>query len=311
MTETAPAIELRGLTKVFNGSAAVDHIDLTVPKGSVFGFLGPNGAGKTTTQRMLVGLAKPTAGTARVLGYDVVKNIAEVRRHIGFLPDVPAYYPWMTGPEYLRFVADVFGVPAREARSKADAVLERAGLRGVKKHIGGYSRGMKQRLGIAQALINDPDVILMDEPTSALDPIGRKDVLDTIEALGQEITVFFSTHILSDVERVCDTVAILNKGKVMVDQSLASLKDKFAVSPAITITFEVPQQAFADSVARQPWAAGVESLDPRTVKVALRDLGTGRRELTRLLLDQNLAFDSLRVVEPTLEEIFMTMIEGA
>ena len=306
-----PAIEVCGLTKVFNGSPAVDHIDLTVPKGSVFGFLGPNGAGKTTTQRMLVGLAKPTAGTAHILGYDIVSDAAEVRRRIGFLPDVPAYYPWMTGPEYLRFAAEIFGISATVAAKKSDAAMERAGLRGVKKKIGGYSRGMKQRLGIAQALINDPEVILMDEPTSALDPIGRRDVLDTIEALGKEITVFFSTHILNDVERVCDTVAILNKGKVMADQSLASLKDKYAVAPAITVTFELPQPAFTDAVKGLPWATGVETIDARTIKVALSDLNTGRRELTRFLLDKGLAFDALQVVEPSLEDIFMTMVEEA
>jgi ABC-2 type transport system ATP-binding protein len=305
------AIEIRGLTKVFNGSPAVDHIDLTVPKGSVFGFLGPNGAGKTTTQRMLVGLAKPTSGTAKVLGYDVVNETAEVRRRIGFLPDVPAYYSWMTGLEYLRFAADIFGIPAGEARKKAEASMERAGLKGVKKKIGGYSRGMKQRLGIAQALINDPEVILMDEPTSALDPIGRKDVLETIEALGKEITVFFSTHILSDVERVCDTVAILNKGKVMADQSLASLKDKYAAAPALAVTFELPQPELTETIKAMPWASGVDALDPRTIKVALNDLNQGRQEMLRLLLDQRVAFDDVRVVEPSLEDIFMTMVEGA
>lgn len=310
MAATAPAIEIRGLTKVFNGVPAVDHIDLTVPKGSVFGFLGPNGAGKTTTQRMLVGLARPTAGTAKILGCDIVADICEVRRRIGFLPDVPAYYSWMTGLEYLRFAADIFGIPAPEARKKAEAAMERAGLKGVKKRIGGYSRGMKQRLGIAQALINDPEVILMDEPTSALDPIGRKDVLETIEALGKEITVFFSTHILSDVERVCDTVAILNKGKVMADQSLASLKDKYAAAPALEVTFEIPQPDFLELAGRQAWASGVEAVDQRTVKVGLTDLDTGRREMTRMLLERNLAFDALRVVEPSLEDIFMTMVEG-
>lgn len=304
------AIEIRGLTKVFNGTPAVDHIDLTVPRGSVFGFLGPNGAGKTTTQRMLVGLAKPTSGTARVLGHDVVGEIAEVRRRIGFLPDVPAYYPWMTGLEYLRFVADIFGIPAVEGRRKAEAALERAGLQGVKKRIGGYSRGMKQRLGIAQALINEPEVILMDEPTSALDPIGRKDVLETIEALGKEITVFFSTHILSDVERVCDTVAILNKGKVMADQSLDSLKDKYAAAPALAVTFDAPQPELAKAIEGLPWATGVETVDPRTIKVALGDLDSGRTEMLRLLLDRGVAFDSLSVVEPSLEDIFVTMVEG-
>ncbi|MFH1737016.1 MAG: ABC transporter ATP-binding protein, partial [Actinomycetota bacterium] len=235
------AIESRGLTKVFNGAAAVDHIELTVPTGSVFGFLGPNGAGKTTTARMLVGLARPTSGTATILGFDITKDLAQVRKRIGFLPDVPAFYPWMTGLEYLLFVADVFGIRTGEAKGKAAASLERAGLKGVKTKIGGYSRGMKQRLGIAQALINDPKVILMDEPTSALDPIGRKEVLETISSLGGEITVFFSTHILNDVERVCDNVAILNKGKILADETLDSLKSQYAAKPAFRVELEMPR----------------------------------------------------------------------
>ncbi len=303
------AIETQGLTKVFNGTAAVDHIELSVPKGSVFGFLGPNGAGKTTTARMLVGLAKPTSGTAKILGYDVVNDIREVRKRIGFLPDVPAFYPWMTGFEYLMFVADIFGIPVVEARRKAESAIARAGLKGVKTKVGGYSRGMKQRLGIAQALINDPEVILMDEPTSALDPIGRKEVLETIAALGGEITVFFSTHILNDVERVCDNVAILNKGKVLVDQSLDSLKDKYAAKPAFNLELEDPEKTLTEEIKRQQWVAGVEQTEPRSLKIAVSDLDTGRRALLKMLSDEDIAFRSLSVAEPTLEEIFMTMVE--
>lgn len=303
------AIETLGLTKVFDGTAAVDHIELTVPIGSVFGFLGPNGAGKTTTQRMLVGLAKPTSGTARILGYDVVKDISEVRKHIGFLPDVPAFYSWMTGREYLMFVADIFGIPGAEARKKVEAVLVRAGLKGVKTKIGGYSRGMKQRLGIAQALINDPEVILMDEPTSALDPIGRKEVLETIEALGKEITVFFSTHILNDVERVCDNVAILSKGKILADQSLESLKSKHAAKPAFLLELGEPAPALMEKIKKQPWAVGVEVIEPRVYKIAVADLGAGRRALLETLADEDIVFRGLNVAEPTLEEIFMSMVE--
>lgn len=304
------AIETQSLTKVFNGTAAVDHIELSVPKGSVFGFLGPNGAGKTTTQRMLVGLAKPTSGNARILGYDVVRDIRDVRKRIGFLPDVPAFYSWMTGSEYLMFVADVFGLTGAEGRKKAAAVLERAGLKGVKTRIGGYSRGMKQRLGIAQALINDPEVILMDEPTSALDPIGRKEVLETIDTLGKEITVFFSTHILNDVERVCDNVAILNKGRILADQSLESLKTKYAAKPAFTLELAEPDLALAERTKKQSWAMSVESVEPRVYKIAVSDLNTGRRALLKMLTDEDVAFRSLTVVEPTLEEIFMSMVEA-
>ena len=305
---TAPAIETSGLTKVFNGAAAVDHIELTVPAGSVFGFLGPNGAGKTTMARMLVGLARPTSGTATILGFDITKDLAEIRKRIGFLPDVPAFYSWMTGLEYLLFVADVFGIKPKEAKGKAEASLERAGLKGVKTKIDGYSRGMKQRLGIAQALINDPRVILMDEPTSALDPIGRKEVLETISSLGGEITVFFSTHILNDVERVCDNVAILNKGKILADETMESLKSRYAAKPAFRVELEMPQPDFLQRLKNEKWAAGVESPEQNTVIIAAEDLRSGRAGLLKLAAEMDIPVKRLEVVEPTLEDIFMGVI---
>jgi ABC-2 type transport system ATP-binding protein len=306
-----PAIELRGLTKSFDGSPAIDSIDLTVPKGSVFGFLGPNGAGKTTTQRILVGLARPTSGKAYVMGYDVEANISDVRKVIGFLPDVPSFYPWMTGMEYLLFVGDIFGLPAAAARTKAAAAMERTGLKDVKKRIGGYSRGMKQRLGIAQALINEPRVILMDEPTSALDPIGRKDVLDTIEALGKEITVFFSTHILNDVERVCDTVAILNKGKVLKDQSLDSLKAGYASKPVFSIKAQRPVPDLIDKLRGLPWVTDIHEAEDNMVRVGARDIDEGRIELAKLVALLEIPFRSIEVIEPNLEEIFMQVVGEA
>src|SRR5207342_1345733 len=169
--DTAAAIELRGLTKRFGDTLALDRVDLVVRPGAVFGFLGRNGAGKTTALRILSGLARPTAGTASVLGHDVARASDVVRSRIGFLPDVPGFYPWMTAREYLALAGRLFGLAPATLDGRADALLEMAGLASVTTRVSGFSRGMKQRLGIAQALINAPSLLMLDEPTSALDPI--------------------------------------------------------------------------------------------------------------------------------------------
>ena len=171
----SPAVELTGVTKTYGPNAALAGLDLMVPAGSVFGFLGPNGAGKTTTLRILAGLAEVTSGSAKVLGREAGSAGAAGRAHIGYLPDVPAFYGWMTADEYLRFAGSLFGLRGAELEARITTLLELAGLTEVKAHVRGFSRGMKQRLGVAQALINAPSLLLLDEPTSALDPIGRRD----------------------------------------------------------------------------------------------------------------------------------------
>ncbi|MGB4592717.1 MAG: ABC transporter ATP-binding protein, partial [Coriobacteriia bacterium] len=183
MSAPGPAIELVGLTKTDGEAYALENVDLSVPEGSVFGFLGPNGAGKTTTLRILTGLARATSGSARVFGVDVVDADDGVRARIGFLPDVPGFYEWMTAREFLRFAGSLFGLTGSVLDERVDVLLDLAGLKDVTTKIGGYSRGMKQRLGVAQALVNAPSLLMLDEPTSALDPIGRKEVLDMIASL--------------------------------------------------------------------------------------------------------------------------------
>jgi len=205
------AIRTTGLTKVYGEKRALDAVDLVVEEGSVFGFLGPNGAAKTTTLHILVGLTRPTGGSVQILGEDVASAGNLVRAQIGFLPDVPGFYEWMTAQEFLRFAGGLFGIGRRVLDERLGALLDLAGLGDVDTKIGGYSRGMKQRLGVTQALINAPRLLLLDAPTSALDPMGRKDVLDMLTSLRGRTTVFFPTHILADVERVCDTVAILDR----------------------------------------------------------------------------------------------------
>jgi len=303
------AIEIRALTKVYEDKRALDGVDLDVPTGSVFGFLGPNGAGKTTTLRILTGLASPTSGEARVFGRDVVSATNEVRADIGFLPDVPGYYEWMTAPEFLRFAGSLFGLGGSTLSARVEALLDLAGLAGVTTRVGGYSRGMKQRLGVAQALINAPRLLMLDEPTSALDPIGRKEVLDMIASLGGRTTVFFSTHILSDVERVCDTVAILHEGRVVTQAPMADLKSRYG---ARRLTVEVTEAAdeMAALFGAAVWASDVRRLENGTLSMAVSDLDAARRAIPAAVAARGVGLKRFETGEVSLEEVFVDLVGG-
>lgn len=302
------AIEIAGLTKVYGDTHALDGVDLTVPEGSVFGFLGPNGAGKTTALRILTGMARPTSGGATVFGHDVVRATNEVRSLIGFLPDVPGYYPWMTAKEFLRFSGKLFGLKGPVLEDRVDSLLEMAGLSGVTQRVGGFSRGMKQRLGVAQALINAPRLLMLDEPTSALDPMGRKDVLDMIAALKGKTTVFFSTHILTDVERVCDTVAILDHGRVVRQASMAELKSE---GHAVRLLVEVEHGAevLQPLLAAEPWATEC-TREGQVIRCIVSDMGAARRSVPALVAGERLPLVRMVDEEPTLEDVFVEMVGG-
>ena len=218
------AIETRGLTKRFGSILALDRLDLAVPRGSIFGLLGPNGAGKTTTIRILAGLARPTAGSASVAGVPVGLGQPELRRRLGYLDQDPRFYSWMKGRELLELVGRLHGLGGAELRSHVAGMLERTGLvSAADRRIGGYSGGMRQRLGIAQALVHAPELLILDEPVSSLDPEGRRDLLELVAGLRGEATVVFSTHLLADVERICDRVAILDRGRRVTEGPLEDL----------------------------------------------------------------------------------------
>jgi ABC-2 type transport system ATP-binding protein len=206
---------------------AVDGLSLSVGKGEVFGFLGPNGAGKTTTMNVLLGFVNPTAGSASLFGVDVRQPIA--RQRIGYLPELTYYYKFLTAEELLRFYARVFGIPRGDADRRIDELLKLVELEPARKRpIKGYSKGMQQRVGLAQALINDPDLLILDEPTSGLDPIGRMKVREIIQRLKNDgKTVFFSSHELGEVETVCDRVAILHEGKLKIEGRVNDLTEKY------------------------------------------------------------------------------------
>jgi ABC-2 type transport system ATP-binding protein len=304
-----PAVAIRGLTKAYDAALALDRVDLTVPEGSVFGFLGPNGAGKTTTLRILAGLAHPTAGHAQILGHDVVSATNQVRALIGYLPDVPGFYKWMTAREFLLFAGSLFAIERAILNERVAVLLDLAGLGDLSAHIGGYSRGMKQRLGVAQALINAPRLLLLDEPTSALDPIGRKEVLDMIASLGGRTTVFFSTHILSDVERVCDTVAILNRGRVVRQAGIDELRAGREGGHRIVVDVDDPG-ALQTALGPASWANQVERQADGSLLVTVNDLAAAQRALPAAVAAAGLSLQRMEVDEVSLEEVFVDLVEG-
>lgn len=217
-------ISITGLSKSFGEKKVIDELNMTVPMHSIFGFIGRNGAGKTTTMKMILGLLKPDGGEIYVNGEKVEYGQTGTNKYIGYLPDVPEFYSFMTPYEYLNLCGSICKMSEAEIRERSNKLLELVGLSGDKRRIKGFSRGMKQRLGIAQALLKRPLLLICDEPTSALDPIGRREILDILLEVKEETTVLFSTHILSDVERICTDVAFLNEGKIMLQGSVPSVK---------------------------------------------------------------------------------------
>jgi ABC-2 type transport system ATP-binding protein len=304
------SIICRGLTRTFDGFAAVDGLDLAVPEKSIFGFLGPNGAGKTTTIKMLTGLIEPSAGVATVAGVDARDQSLQSRNRLGYLPENPYFYGWMTGEEFLNFVGSIFGLRGEELKGRVNTLLAEVGLEEARKRrISGYSRGMKQRLGMAQALINEPSVVFLDEPCSALDPLGRIEILKMIETLGKEATVFMSTHILSDADRICDTVAVLNQGRLVTQSSMADLRKEYAL-PVVRVEFDRQPSTFRAQVEALGWVEAIDSTSPRSFTVRVSDLDKAKGVLPRLAASDAATLVRYELTSPSLEEIFVRMVKG-
>ena len=245
-------LAIKGLEKSFGDKRVLRGLDLSVPEHSVFGFVGRNGAGKTTVMKAILGLLKVDGGEIYVAGEKVVFGQTDTNRHIGYLPDVPEFYSFMTAREYLKLCGESLGMKKDEIYERSEELLSLVGLADEKYRIKGYSRGMKQRLGIAQALLSRPKILLCDEPTSALDPIGRKEILDILLSVREQTTVIFSTHVLSDVERICTSVALLHDGRIALLGSVEQLKrthsiEKFAVDVSSVETAGALLSAFANA----------------------------------------------------------------
>ncbi|HEX9902054.1 MAG TPA: ABC transporter ATP-binding protein [Acidobacteriota bacterium] len=310
------AVRIEGLRKSFGRVKALDGLSLAVEAGSVFGFLGPNGAGKTTAIRILTGLARAHGGQAWLDGIDVTaRGGRRAAALTGYLPQDPAFYPWMTAAEMLDYVGRVFGLTAGERRSRTAELLKLAGLEeAARRRIGGFSGGMKQRLGIAQALVNRPAILMLDEPVSSLDPFGRKELLELIDGLRGRCTVFMSTHILADVERVCDTVGIIDRGRLVVQSPKKELLEKYA-APVFEAAADRGQEAalgaWAEGLKKKPpsWLDTVALTDELTVRVLVRDLEAAKRELPELLVRSSLIFTRYEMVRPSLEDVFLKLVK--
>lgn len=302
------AIRCAGLSKRYGSAQALIGLDLAVPANSIFGLLGPNGAGKSTTMKLLTRQIAPSGGKAWVAGVPISGQAADVRNRIGYLSEQPAFYSWMTGFEFLNFVGELFDLDAILRRKRCDELLELVGLtNAAKKRIGAYSHGMRQRLGIAQALMNQPEVLFLDEPVSALDPMGRKEVLEMLASLKGKSTVFFSSHILTDVDRICDEVAVLHKGKLLVQSPTQSLKEQYA-QPVITIEVESDGSALSNLLSQEPYVQRVD-LQENRAKALVSDLALAKERLPMLLAQARLPLLLYEVTLPTLEDVFVKLIE--
>ncbi len=298
-----PAIETAGLCKEYGGRMVLHDLSLTVYQGEVFGFLGPNGAGKTTTVKILVGLVRPTAGEARLFGRPVHDPAA--RRRIGYLPENFRFHDWMTGEELLEFHGRLAGMPAAERRARIPEVLKLVGLAGRgRERIGNYSKGMAQRIGLAQALLHRPDLVLLDEPTSALDPVGRREVRDLIRRLRAEgVTVFLNSHLLSEVELVCDRVAVVDQGRVVRSGRLRELLGSVA---ELRLSVDRADGELLAALSRH---AEVLAVEGATVTLGVRDLEAAPL-VAEAVVRAGYRLYSLVPVQRSLEDVFISLVDG-
>jgi len=308
-------IETHELAKSYKGVNALQPLNLRVRQHSICGFLGPNGAGKSTTIKLLLGLSKPTAGTATVFGHDIVSASTDIRRRVGYLAQDPRYYDHMTARETLRFTARFFySGPEKPIEDRINQTLELVGLADkADRSIKGFSGGERQRLGIAQAQINYPDLLILDEPAASLDPMGRRDVLEVMERLRKHTTIFYSTHILEDVQRVSDTVAILNHGRLIAQ---APIEELMSGNDGIVYSLSVKGDGKSahQNILGHPWVESVtvESTDAdTTLNVKVTDEHQAEAELLRLVLaDSDTVVTEFGRRKHNLEEIFLEIVEG-
>ena len=294
-------LRITGLRKHFGDKTVLDGLELTVPKNSIFGFIGQNGAGKTTTMKTVLGLLQADEGEIYVDGEKVTYGQTPTNRHIGYLPDVPEFYSFMTAPEYLHFCGQITGMKASEIESRTKELLELVGLGNEKHRIKGFSRGMKQRLGIAQALLNRPKLLICDEPTSALDPVGRKEILDILLAAREQTTVLFSTHILSDVERICSDIAFLHGGKTVIQGKLADIKATYRSEEYLLET-----EKEADASALQKTFPAMRRTDHQLI---FSEKDYELFDILKAVTHGRISILKVERMEPTLENLFMEVVE--
>ena len=294
-------LQITDLYKGFGDKEVLKGLSLSIPEGSIFGFVGKNGSGKTTTTKLILGLMAADGGQIQIGGETVIFGHTATNRHVGYLPDVPEFYPYMTAREYLQFCGEITGMSKKEIAARSAELLELVGLADENHRIRGYSRGMKQRLGIAQALLNRPKLLICDEPTSALDPRGRKEILDILSAVRKETTVLFSTHILSDVERICTNVAFLHEGRICRQGTLPEVR-----SACRTDRFRLE----TDAVAQQKLITAFPQMEKDgDTALCFQSHALPADKVLRFLADQQIVPTRFEQLEPTLEDLFLEVVE--
>jgi gliding motility-associated transport system ATP-binding protein len=310
-------ITVKELTKRYARTTAVDHISFQVDKGQIVGFLGPNGAGKTTTMRMLTCFLPPSAGTATVAGLDVLDKPLEVKKHIGYLPETPPIYPEMATAEYLNFVGKLKGLSGAELAKRVDYVCERCAVADVKhKLLGKLSKGYRQRVGLAQAIIHNPDVLILDEPTAGLDPKQINETRDLIKSLAGDHTIILSTHILPEVEQTCEQVIIINQGKLVATDSVRNLQARARGAESVLLEVAGRNGSLEPSTVQEKLqrVSGVsrvscrEQVDSRAVfEVESQKGSLVRGDLARAVVESGWDLNELRPTSMSLEEIFLQL----
>jgi ABC-2 type transport system ATP-binding protein len=309
-------ITVKELTKRYARNLAVDRISFEVQKGAIVGFLGPNGAGKTTTMRMLTGFLLPTSGSATVAGFDVLEQPLEVKKRIGYLPESPPLYPEMDTSDYLNFVGKLKGLAGANLRKRVDEVCERCSIADVKKKLlGKLSKGYRQRVGLAQAIIHNPDVLVLDEPTAGLDPKQINETRDLIKSLAGDHTVILSTHILPEVEQTCQKVIIINKGRLVATDSVESLRSHARGSAFVLIEVAGRNGSLDAATVQQrlQQISGVQRVtlkdgrDNRGIFEIESQPGFTRGDLARAVVQSGWDLNELRPSAMSLEEIFLQL----
>ena len=308
-------IETHGLSKRYQGVQALKALDLQVEQHTICGFLGPNGAGKTTTIKLLLGLARPTGGSGRVFGKDILKENDEIRRRVGYLSQDPRFYEYMTARETLRFTARFFYAgPKAEIEQRVAETLELVGLADkADRPVKGFSGGERQRLGIAQAQVNYPDLLILDEPAASLDPIGRRDVLEVMERLRKHTTIFYSTHILDDVQRVSDTVIILNRGELVAQGPIEEVL-AWGQTTSFTLTVKGDSAGVEARLRSQPWVTGLTEMSRNgrvSWRIRVSDRDVAEAQLAPLALaGGGVTLCELGCKTQNLEEVFLSVVAG-
>ncbi len=300
-----PAIETEGLSRRFGDVRAVENLDLEVPEGAVYGFLGPNGAGKSTTINVLLGFTRPTSGTGRVLGRDIVEDSIAIRQRTGVLPEDFGVYDRLTARKHLRFA-----IATKDAADDPDAILERVGLvEAADRRAGGFSTGMKQRLALGMALVGEPEVLILDEPSTGLDPNGAREMREIVRTeVERGATVFFSSHIMEQVEAVCDLVGIMRDGRLVAEDSIDALKDSFDADAQLVVTVDAIPDGALEALESLENVTGVR-VDGHDI-VASLNADSQKADVVRVLEEAGATVEDITSEDPSLEDLFAAFTQG-